>query len=71
MPRNRTLVRGLSLLRLLEDGRHYQLQELAKTFGVCVRTIRRDLEALEEVGVPLRHEWEADSPGRPGTWWVG
>lgn len=49
--RNRTLLRVLTLFRRLDGCRYAPpLAELAKEFGVCERTIRRDLEALEAAG---------------------
>jgi len=54
MPRNRRLIRDLTLLRMLERSRiGLTLDEMASETGVTTRTIRRDLEALEEAGVPL------------------
>lgn len=54
MARNQTLVRDLQLLLLLERSRYgLTLGELAAEFGVCARTIRRDLEALQAAGVPI------------------
>jgi len=48
--RNGTLIRALSLLRLLQQGKRHQLRELAATFRVSTRTIRRDFEALDAAG---------------------
>ena len=54
MPRNRQVVRELQMVLTLERQRHgLTLHELAAKFGVTDRTIRRDLEALEEAGVPV------------------
>jgi predicted DNA-binding transcriptional regulator YafY len=63
MPRNRNLVRVLEELRTLEASRvGATLRELADEAGVCERTIRRDLEALEAAGVPIVDE--TDEAGR-------
>jgi predicted DNA-binding transcriptional regulator YafY len=58
MARNRQVVRQWQIVRQIE-GRHGKtLRELAEAFGVTTRTIRRDLEALEEAGFPLVDELE-------------
>ena len=69
--RNATLVRVLTLLKLLEGRRRYDLLTLADRLNVTVRTIRRDLRALEDVGYAIGHESERH-PGRGvrGTWWL-
>ena len=64
MRRNRLLVRNLRLLQLLESARvGLTLRRLAEQSGCCERTIRRDLEALQEAGVPIveedGHRWRA------------
>ena len=51
--RNAQLVRVLSILRDLDRLGGVDLYELAQRYGTSVRTIRRDLAALEEVGLPL------------------
>ena len=51
--RNETLIRALSLLRLLQQGKRHQLRDLAAKFRVSTRTIRRDFEALEAAGYLL------------------
>ncbi|MBI4607961.1 MAG: WYL domain-containing transcriptional regulator [Candidatus Rokubacteria bacterium] len=57
MSRNAQAIRQLSLLRQLETTRGATLQDLANTLPddsrKHLRTIRRDLEALEAVGFPL------------------
>lgn len=52
--RSVTLVRVLSLLRVLETGHGFRLDDLAQRFGVTTRTIRRDFEALDAAGYLLR-----------------
>jgi predicted DNA-binding transcriptional regulator YafY len=49
--RNESIRRLLALLRRV-DGMRYapSLHDLAREFGVSHRTIRRDLDLLEEVG---------------------
>ena len=62
--RNAQLVRTLSILRDLDRMGGEDLYELAKRYGTTVRTIRRDLAALEEVGLPL----VAEADGKKKRW---
>ena len=66
-PRNDGLMRVLTILRLLEARGRYRVDTLAEQFGVHVRTIRRDLEALQRVGYPITYEDRDD--GRR-YWWL-
>jgi predicted DNA-binding transcriptional regulator YafY len=52
--RMRLSIRMAALLRYMQ-GRRYsiELRVLARGLGVCERTIRRDLEALEAAGFSL------------------
>lgn len=59
--RNEQIVRVLRLLRDLDRAGGATLYELAERYGTTVRTIRRDLEALEEAGIPLKKELAPDS----------
>jgi predicted DNA-binding transcriptional regulator YafY len=72
MARNRQIVRELILLRTLEQARMgYTLRELALRSGVTTRTIRRDLEALEEAGVPITDiDERAETVGAERRWRV-
>jgi proteasome accessory factor B len=54
--RNAQLVRTLNVLRDLDRLGGVDLYELAERYGTTVRTIRRDLEALQEIGLPLLEE---------------
>ena len=54
--RNAQLVRTLSVLRDLDRLGGIDLYELAERYGTTVRTIRRDLEALQAIGLPLLEE---------------
>ena len=52
---NRTeirIIRVIKCLRLLERA-CYSVSDLAKRFGVCRRTVYRDLRLLTAAGVPL------------------
>lgn len=52
--RCRQLTRALAVIRTLERARvGFTLAELATELGVCERTIRRDLAAIETAGYPL------------------
>jgi len=55
VPRNAEVIRQWTMLRELERSRGLGLtvDELAHLSGVTTRTIRRDLQALEEAGFPL------------------
>jgi predicted DNA-binding transcriptional regulator YafY len=56
MPRNAEVIRQWSLLRDLEASRSLTIDDMASRTGVTTRTIRRDLEALQEAGFPLFDE---------------
>jgi predicted DNA-binding transcriptional regulator YafY len=55
MPRNAEVIRQWTILREIERARGagVTIDELADLCGVTTRTIRRDLQALEEAGFPL------------------
>ena len=54
MPRNTEVIRQWTILREVERARNgVTIDELASLCGVTTRTIRRDLQALEEAGFPL------------------
>ena len=67
-PRNDGLIRVLAIWRLLQDGR-WTLTELAARYRVSTRTIRRDLIALQVVGIPVAHSSESDD-NQKGLWWI-
>jgi proteasome accessory factor B len=54
--RNAEVIRQWKVLKTIEAGRHCTTQTLAKEQGVTERTIRRDIEALQEAGFPLYDE---------------
>lgn len=54
--RNDQVVRILKLLHDLERLGGCDLYELATRYATTTRTVRRDLEALEEAGIPLKKE---------------
>jgi predicted DNA-binding transcriptional regulator YafY len=56
MPRNAEVIRQWTILRDLESSRRATIDDLASRTGVTTRTIRRDLEALQEAGFPLYDE---------------
>jgi len=56
LPRNAEVIRQWSILRDLESARRLTIDEMASRTGVTTRTIRRDLEALQEAGFPLFDE---------------
>jgi predicted DNA-binding transcriptional regulator YafY len=60
------LVRALQILRDLDRLGGVDLYELAERHGTTVRTIRRDLDALEQAGLPLVEQRE----GKRKRWQV-
>lgn len=51
--RNAEVIRQWKILKRIEAGRYTTAQDLADEHGVTERTIRRDIEALQEAGFPL------------------
>jgi predicted DNA-binding transcriptional regulator YafY len=51
--RNAEVIRQWKILKTIEAGRYTTAGELADEHGVTERTIRRDIEALQEAGFPL------------------
>ena len=51
--RNAEVIRQWKILKTIEAGRYTTAGELAEDYGVTERTIRRDIEALQEAGFPL------------------
>jgi predicted DNA-binding transcriptional regulator YafY len=54
--RNEQLVRVLQLLSDLGQRSGCDIYSLAERYGTSTRTIRRDLEALAGVGIPLKQQ---------------
>jgi predicted DNA-binding transcriptional regulator YafY len=54
--RNAEVIRQWKILKTIEAGRYTTTRDLAEECGVTERTIRRDLEALQEAGFPLYDE---------------
>jgi predicted DNA-binding transcriptional regulator YafY len=69
MPRNAEVIRQWNVLREIERSRAagVSIDELAAQCGVTTRTIRRDLQALEEAGFPIYDDRSRDD-GR--TRWI-
>jgi proteasome accessory factor B len=51
--RNAEVIRQWRILKIIEAGRYTTGNDLAEQLGVTERTIRRDIEALQEAGFPL------------------
>src|SRR3970040_431386 len=51
--RNAEVIRKGRILKTIEAGRYTTGNDLAEQLGVTERTIRRDIEALQEAGFPL------------------
>jgi len=62
VPRNAEVIRQWTILREIEQARAagVTIDDLASLCGVTTRTIRRDLQALEEAGFPLFDDKSAD-----------
>jgi predicted DNA-binding transcriptional regulator YafY len=57
VPRNSEVIRQWNILRSIEAARYgLPIQQMADNAGVTTRTIRRDLDALQEAGFPLVDE---------------
>ncbi len=54
--RNAEVIRQWKVLKRIEAGRYTSTVDLAKEHDVTERTIRRDIEALQEAGFPLYDE---------------
>jgi predicted DNA-binding transcriptional regulator YafY len=54
--RNAEVIRQWKILKRIEAGRYTTAQDLAEEHDVTERTIRRDIEALQEAGFPLYDE---------------
>ena len=51
--RNAEVIRQWKILKTIEAGRFTSTAKLGEAFGVTERTIRRDIEALQEAGFPI------------------
>jgi predicted DNA-binding transcriptional regulator YafY len=62
VPRNAEVIRQWTILREIETARTagVTIDDLAALCGVTTRTIRRDLQALEEAGFPLFDDRSSD-----------
>ena len=69
--RGRAFVRLFVALQTLQAARGgVTLEQLAEECGVTTRTVRRDLEVLQEVGIPLVDELvDVDATDRPKRFW--
>ena len=54
--RNAEVIRQWKILKRIEAGRYTSTADLAREHDVTERTIRRDIEALQEAGFPLYDE---------------
>jgi predicted DNA-binding transcriptional regulator YafY len=57
--RNAEVIRQWKILKRIEKSRYVTAADLAEEHGVALRTIRRDLEALQEAGFPLYDDRES------------
>jgi predicted DNA-binding transcriptional regulator YafY len=65
MNRNKELIRQWTLLQKMAHSRDCTIPKLAADFGVSTRTIRRDLNGLQEAGFPI---YDDDTNGGSKTW---
>ena len=63
MARNSEVIRQWMILREIEVSHGKTIRQLAEMTNVTTRTIRRDLEALQEAGFPL-YDVSEDGPKR-------
>lgn len=57
--RNAEVIRQWKILKRIEKSRYVSSTDLAEEHGVALRTIRRDIEALQEAGFPLYDDRES------------
>ena len=57
--RNAEVIRQWKILKRIEKSRYVTASDLAEEHGVALRTIRRDIEALQEAGFPLYDDRES------------
>ena len=68
--RGRAFVRLFVVLQTMQGSRvGVTLEQLAAETGVTTRTVRRDLEVLQEVGIPLVDAFDEGSDVRPVRRW--
>ncbi len=68
--RGRAFVRLFVALQAMQRSRiGVTLEQLAEECGVTTRTVRRDLEVLQEVGIPLVDEFGQGADVRPVRRW--
>lgn len=56
--RNAEVIRQWKILKRIEKSRYVTAADLSEEHGVALRTIRRDIEALQEAGFPLYDDRE-------------
>ncbi|MEO5763148.1 MAG: transcriptional regulator [Vicinamibacteria bacterium] len=57
--RNAEVIRQWKILKRIERSRYVTAADLSEEHGVAMRTIRRDIEALQEAGFPLYDDRES------------
>lgn len=64
-PQNRgtKLTRILELIRFLSSRRYSSYQDVAAEFSVTTKTVRRDLDILENIGFPVRRDLKDEDRG--------
>lgn len=58
-------------LTIALSTRGYRTHELISKFGMCKKTVIRDMRALEEIGIPVYYDKEMRDDNTPvGVWRV-
>lgn len=65
-PRNKMVVRQWLMLKLIAASRYMTIKKLSYETGVCIKTIRRDVAALQEAGFPIYKTTSADDEQKGG-----
>lgn len=48
--------RLMGMLTVLQSSRHVTAEKLSSRFGISIRTVYRDIRALDEIGIPVAFE---------------
>lgn len=59
--RNSQVIRQWSMLKTLDQGLRHDPAIFARAYGVSMKTVRRDIEALCTVGFPIFMEYDEDA----------
>ncbi|MDI6401869.1 YafY family protein [Balneolaceae bacterium ANBcel3] len=51
-----SVVRRLKLIHLLQSGRSFHVSDLVERFSISKRTVYRDINLIQELGIPVVHD---------------